>query len=197
MPSTSTVHRPCSPWTATSGDLHQTLTDREHTSAGSPSSASGLSPFTIAYTLMRPPLVVQWLRAALDDPGHRRFAQGYAIGRLAAQHCGWRAFWSRNQHAWPCGPPPWPLSWVPPYWPSGPRPAGCAPRPHRRVVRAVHDQRPRRAHPRGQPGHPRLRGRRLARRSCRGHPGTAGPGPGRVTAGPAVCRLEGVQLAAR
>jgi low temperature requirement protein LtrA len=51
-----------------------------------PAAADGnYAPFTIAYTLMRLPLVVQWLRAAHDDPAHRRFAQRYAIGTLAAQ----------------------------------------------------------------------------------------------------------------
>lgn len=43
------------------------------------------APFTVAYTFMRLPLVVQWLRAAHDDPAHRRFAQRYAVGTLAAQ----------------------------------------------------------------------------------------------------------------
>lgn len=51
-----------------------------------PAAADGnYAPFTIAYTLMRLPLVVQWLRAAHDDPAHRWFAQRYAIGTLAAQ----------------------------------------------------------------------------------------------------------------
>lgn len=51
-----------------------------------PAAAQGdYAPFTIAYTLMRLPLVVQWLRAAHDDPDHRRFAQRYALGTLAAQ----------------------------------------------------------------------------------------------------------------
>lgn len=43
------------------------------------------APFTIAYTLMRLPLVVQWLRAAHDDPAHRVFALRYAGGTLLAQ----------------------------------------------------------------------------------------------------------------
>jgi low temperature requirement protein LtrA len=51
-----------------------------------PAAADGdYAPFTVAYTLMRLPLVVQWMRAAHDDPDHRRFAQRYAWGTLAAQ----------------------------------------------------------------------------------------------------------------
>ena len=42
-------------------------------------------PFTLAYTAMRVPLVIQWLRAARDDVGYRRFALRYAIGIVAAQ----------------------------------------------------------------------------------------------------------------
>lgn len=43
------------------------------------------APFTVAYTLMRLPLVVQWLRAAHDDAPYRRFALRYAGGTLLAQ----------------------------------------------------------------------------------------------------------------
>lgn len=42
-------------------------------------------PFTLAYTAMRLPLLVQWLRAARDDAAHRAFALRYVYGILCAQ----------------------------------------------------------------------------------------------------------------
>jgi low temperature requirement protein LtrA len=42
-------------------------------------------PFALAYTAMRVPLVLQWLRAARHDPAHRRFATTYATGLAGAQ----------------------------------------------------------------------------------------------------------------
>lgn len=42
-------------------------------------------PFTLAYTAMRVPLVLQWLRAARDDAAHRWFALRYAYGIMTAQ----------------------------------------------------------------------------------------------------------------
>lgn len=54
--------------------------------ASIPSAVAGNPvPFTLAYTAMRIPLVLQWLRAARDDPAHRSFALRYVIGILAAQ----------------------------------------------------------------------------------------------------------------
>lgn len=47
--------------------------------------AGDVAPFTIAYALMRLPLVVLWLRAGRDDVAHRRFAYRYAVGTVAAQ----------------------------------------------------------------------------------------------------------------
>lgn len=47
--------------------------------------AGDVTAFTVAYTLMRLPLVVQWLRAAHDDPAHRAFALRYAGGTVLAQ----------------------------------------------------------------------------------------------------------------
>jgi low temperature requirement protein LtrA len=44
-----------------------------------------LMPFAIAYAMMRVPLVLQWLRAAYDDPRHRGFALTYAAGSSLAQ----------------------------------------------------------------------------------------------------------------
>ena len=45
-------------------------------------------PFTLAYTAMRLPLVVQWLRAARDDEANRAFALRYVYGIIGAQ-CLW------------------------------------------------------------------------------------------------------------
>lgn len=42
-------------------------------------------PFTLAYTAMRVPLVLQWIRAARQDAAHRRFATRYAVGIVVAQ----------------------------------------------------------------------------------------------------------------
>jgi low temperature requirement protein LtrA len=42
-------------------------------------------PFTLAYTAMRVPLVLQWIRAARQDVAHRRFATRYAVGIVVAQ----------------------------------------------------------------------------------------------------------------
>lgn len=47
--------------------------------------AGDVAPFTIAYTVMRMPLVILWLRAGRDDVAHRRFAYRYAAGTVAAQ----------------------------------------------------------------------------------------------------------------
>lgn len=44
-----------------------------------------LLPFALAYAAMRLPLVLQWLRAAYDDPSHRGFALTYAAGSVLAQ----------------------------------------------------------------------------------------------------------------
>ncbi|HST64089.1 MAG TPA: low temperature requirement protein A [Mycobacteriales bacterium] len=43
---------------------------------------------TIGYVVMRVPLVVQWLRAARDDPERRRVARRYALGVTVVQ-AGW------------------------------------------------------------------------------------------------------------
>src|SRR3954447_3323387 len=43
---------------------------------------------TIGYVVMRVAMVVQWLRAARGDAGHRRAATRYAMGILAVQ-VGW------------------------------------------------------------------------------------------------------------
>jgi low temperature requirement protein LtrA len=43
---------------------------------------------TIGYLVMRVPLVVQWLRAARDDPEHRAVARRYALGVVVVQ-AGW------------------------------------------------------------------------------------------------------------
>lgn len=54
--------------------------------AALPSALSGNPvPFTLSYTAMRVPLVLQWIRAARDDSIHRRFATRYAIGIVTAQ----------------------------------------------------------------------------------------------------------------
>lgn len=51
-----------------------------------PAAARGnLLPFTVVYALMRLPLIVQWLRAAREDPAHRAFALRYAVGSSIAQ----------------------------------------------------------------------------------------------------------------
>ncbi|MBL8930567.1 MAG: low temperature requirement protein A [Kineosporiaceae bacterium] len=44
-----------------------------------------MGAFTLAYTLMRLPLIVQWLRSARDDATHRGFALTYATGSVVAQ----------------------------------------------------------------------------------------------------------------
>jgi low temperature requirement protein LtrA len=44
-----------------------------------------LLPFALAYAAMRLPLVLQWVRSALDDPPHRAFALTYATGSVLAQ----------------------------------------------------------------------------------------------------------------
>ena len=51
-----------------------------HTAAG-----GDVLPFALAYTAMRVPLVLQWVRAARHDPAHRGFAMTYAVGLTAAQ----------------------------------------------------------------------------------------------------------------
>jgi low temperature requirement protein LtrA len=54
--------------------------------AAVPSAVDGdLLAFAVAYALMRLPLVLQWLRAAHDDPAHRAFALTYAVGSVLAQ----------------------------------------------------------------------------------------------------------------
>lgn len=54
--------------------------------AAVPSAFGGeLVPFAVTYALMRLPLVLQWLRAAHDDPPHRAFALTYAVGTVVAQ----------------------------------------------------------------------------------------------------------------
>ncbi|MFC5176968.1 low temperature requirement protein A [Nocardioides taihuensis] len=54
--------------------------------AAVPSAVAGdLLAFAVAYALMRLPLVLQWLRAAHDDPAHRAFALTYAVGSVLAQ----------------------------------------------------------------------------------------------------------------
>ncbi len=44
-----------------------------------------LLPFTLAYAVMRLPLVLQWVRSAHDDHTHRAFALVYAGGSVLAQ----------------------------------------------------------------------------------------------------------------
>lgn len=57
--------------------------------AALPSAAEGrLMPVTLAYTAMRLPLIVQWLRAAHHDKVHRRFTLRYTTGSIVAQ-CLW------------------------------------------------------------------------------------------------------------
>lgn len=54
--------------------------------ASIPSAVAGNPvPFTLAFTAMRIPLVLQWLRAARDDRAHRSFALRYVIGIVVAQ----------------------------------------------------------------------------------------------------------------
>lgn len=51
-----------------------------------PAAAQGRTgAFTVAYAVMRLPLIVQWLRSARDDEVHRRFALTYAAGHVLAQ----------------------------------------------------------------------------------------------------------------
>ncbi|MFN8081465.1 MAG: low temperature requirement protein A [Kineosporiaceae bacterium] len=47
--------------------------------------AGRMGAFTAAYTLMRLPLILQWLRSARDDASHRGFALTYAVGSVVAQ----------------------------------------------------------------------------------------------------------------
>lgn len=54
--------------------------------AAIPSAAEGDPlPFTVAYTLMRLPLILQWVRSAIADPEHRAFALTYGGGSALAQ----------------------------------------------------------------------------------------------------------------
>lgn len=54
--------------------------------AAIPSAAEGhLVPFATAYALMRLPLILQWVRSGIVDPGHRGFAFTYAAGSIIAQ----------------------------------------------------------------------------------------------------------------
>lgn len=61
-----------------------------------------LLPFAIAYSLMRLPLVLQWLRSAAADPAHRGFALTYAAGSVLAQ-----VLWVVG--ALPVGAAAWPI----------------------------------------------------------------------------------------
>ncbi|HEX6953861.1 MAG TPA: low temperature requirement protein A [Agromyces sp.] len=54
--------------------------------AAVPSAAHGnLVPFAVAYTIMRLPLIVAWLRSAAADAAYRAFATTYAVGSALAQ----------------------------------------------------------------------------------------------------------------
>lgn len=44
-----------------------------------------LLPFSLAYGVMRLPLIAQWVRSAIADPPHRGFALTYAAGSVLAQ----------------------------------------------------------------------------------------------------------------
>jgi low temperature requirement protein LtrA len=46
----------------------------------------------VGYVIMRVGLVLQWLRAARNDPAHRRTCLRYAVGIVVVQ-LGWVAFW--------------------------------------------------------------------------------------------------------